>query len=163
MLISESLKEALLAQWIEERENAQIYLYAGAWMKVKGYTNIGNFFIDGKHEEEGHAKQIFRLLMDLNIPFSSGAIPSGEFNINTVSDIAERFLTREIQTTESLNEIKKLAIEDDSPAASIVEELMRKMIKQQRAELEEATDFMDKCSIFGNDWKAVMLWDLEFE
>lgn len=163
MLISESLKDALLAQWIEESENSQIYLYAGAWLKVKGFTNIGNFFINGRKEEAGHAKQIFELFMDLNIPFSSGSISSGEFNINSIRDIAERFLSREIQTTESLNEIKKLAIEDDSPAASIVEELMRKMIKQQRAELEEATDFMDKCSIFGDDWKAVMLWDLEFE
>jgi ferritin len=163
MLISEELRSALIAQWVEESENAQIYLYAGAWMKIKGFTNIGNFFIDGREEEEKHAKQIFELLMDLNIPFSSSVIATGEFPINSIRDIAEKFLSREIQTTESLNEIKKLAVEDDSSAASVVEELMREMIKQQRAELGEATDFMDKCSIFDNDWKAIMLWDLEFK
>jgi ferritin len=162
MLISEDLKNALIAQWAEERENAQIYLYAGGWLKVRGFGNIGNFFIKAKEEEEGHAMQIFDLLMDLNIPFTSSPLLSGEFPINSLMDISQKFINREIQTTESLCEIKKISCEEESPASSVVEELIRKMISQQQNELEEATDFMDKSKIF-DDWKSILLWDLEFK
>lgn len=163
MLISEDLKNALITQWVEERENAQIYLYAGAWMKVRGFSNIGEFFIKAKEEEEGHAKQIFDLLMDLNVPFASGHIMTGDFQINSLMDISEKFLNREIQTTQSLNEIKKMACDEETPGSPVVEELIRKMIFQQQNELEESSDFMDKTRVFDGDWKAIMLWDLEFK
>jgi len=162
MLISEDLKNALLAQWVEEKENSQIYLYIGGWLKVRGFSNIGESFIKGSGEEEGHAKQIFDLLMDLNIPFESSHLISGEFPINSISDIAEKFMNREVQTTQSLSEIKRIASEEESAGSPVVEELIRKMISQQQNELEEATDFMDKSKIL-DDWKFIMLWDLEFK
>ena len=37
---------------------------------------------------------------------------------------------------------------------------MRDMIKEQRAEMEEALSFYDKASIVGEDLKTVLLWDL---
>jgi len=41
----------------------------------------------------------------------------------------------------------------------VVEERMREMIKIQQQEYAEATEFLDKSNIIGNDWKFVFLWD----
>jgi ferritin len=156
-VVSEELREMLLDQWVEEKLNANIYTHFGAWLKNKGLDNIGNFFIEGSTEEEGHAKQLVKLMTDLNIDFLAKGIPEFEYGEINCSRIGELFFARESQTTESLNEIKKVAIEED---CSIVEEYMRKMIRQQRAEMEEANTFMDRVNLAGGDMKTILLWDL---
>jgi ferritin len=100
---------------------------------------------------------IYNLLTDLNAEVAILEIDNPSFPINTIKDIAMAYLNREIQTTESLDDIKKLAIDNNSP---VVEEAMREMIKLQRHEYEEACDFSDKAEIVGTDWKWVMMWDL---
>lgn len=160
MLISNDLKSLLHQQWIEEKENSQFYLYIGAWLKNFGLDNIGKFFMKASDEEEGHAQEILKLMTDLNIDFESGNIASGQFSINSIMDIAEKFLSREIQTTESLKEIRD-ACEGDEAGNAVVEEMIRKMISQQQSELEEANNFMDKSKIMNGDWKFILLWDSE--
>lgn len=161
MLISESLRSSLLEQWIEEKENSQFYLYIGGWLKNGGYDNLGKFFIDASKEEDEHALMIFNLLTDLNVQFETNPIGSGVFAILSIIDIAEKFLSREIQTTQSLRDIRDLCSGEES-GSSVVEEFIRDMISKQRSELEEATTFMDKAKVM-NEWKFVMLWDMSLK
>ena len=69
---------------------------------------------------------------------------------------SQAYVDREIETTESLNEIKISAMDSSCP---IVEEFMRKMIVNQQKEMEEALDFQDKAELFP-EWWQVALWDL---
>jgi ferritin len=78
-------------------------------------------------------------------------------DFSNIIDVANAYLGREIITTQSLDDIKNLAIEEKNP---VVEERMREMIKLQQNEYAEATDFMDKAEITGGDWKFVLMWDL---
>ena len=158
ILISDELKEALLDQWVEEKTNSSIYISIGAWFKNKGFDNLGKFFMDASLEEDGHAKQIVDIMTDLNIDFMVKEIPSFE-GVMDCTAVAGIFLSREEQTTDSLNELKKLSMEENP----IIEEFSRKMISQQQAEMEEALSFFDKVQIVGNDYKMLLLWDLSLK
>ena len=156
-LISSELNAALCEQIGHEKYNSSLYLFMAAFLKNKGFNNLAKHFETQHQEEFEHSKMIYDILTDLN---STVMIPEvNEVNIPFMSmmDIAEIYLNREIETTESLDAIKKLAIDNENP---VVEEALRDMIKLQRHEYEEACDFCDKAKIVGDDWKAVLLWDV---
>lgn len=163
MKISEDLHNALLNQWVEEKENSHTYLYIGAYLKNKGLDKLGKFFFDASHEEDVHAQSILELLTDLNLEFIPRTITEQVFDCSTISLVADKFLQREMQTTQSLQEIKEIAIGDFSSGFdAVVEEHIRKMISQQQSELEESLSFKDKANLF-TEWWQVALWDLEIE
>lgn len=153
-MIDEELRDALLNQWVEENENSSTYFYIGAFLKNKGLDNLGNKFIDGAKEEHSHAQMIMDLMTDLNISFETRLIQDMSFQINSIYDIAKKFIDREVQTTNSLIEIKNICNN-----SGVVEEFIRKMILQQQGEMKEANSFMDK-AILLPEWWQVALWDL---
>ena len=163
MKISEDLYNALLNQWVEEKENSHTYLYIGAYLKNKGLDKMGKFFFDASHEEDEHAQSILNLLTDLNLDFIPRTITEQVFDCSTISLVADKFLQREMQTTQSLHEIKEIAMNDSSSGFdAVIEEHIRKMISQQQSELEESLSFKDKSNLF-TEWWQVALWDLEME
>lgn len=163
MKISEDLHNALLNQWVEEKENSHIYLYIGAYLKNKGLDKMGKFFFDASHEEDEHAQSIVDLLTDLNLEFIPRAISEQIFDCSKISLVAEKFVQREMQTTQSLQEIKEISMNESlSGIETIIEEHIRKMIANQQSELEESLSFRDKASIL-SEWWQVALWDLEIK
>ena len=163
MKISEDLYNALLNQWVEEKENSHTYLYIGAYLKNKGLDKIGSYFIESSKEEDEHSQSILNLMTDLNLDFQPRTIENMSFDCSTILKVAEKFVQREIQTTQSLQEIKELAMsETTSGFGSIIEEHLRKMIYQQQAEMEECLSFMDKAILF-DSWTNVAVWDLNFK
>lgn len=155
-LISDELCAALCEQIGHEKYNANLYLYMAGFLKNKGFNNISKHF-EGQHDEEtSHAKIIFDLLTDLNSPVVIPEIDEVFESFPTIIDLANIYLIREVETTDALNKIKKLAISDDNP---VVEERIREMLKSQQHEYAEATDYLDKASLTGGDWWKVMVWD----
>jgi bacterioferritin B len=156
-LISDNLTSVLQEQIGNERYNSSLYLFICGILKNKGLNNLAEFFNKQNSEEFGHSMMIFDLLTDLNAPVIIPEIDKVDIPISSILDIATKFLEREILTTSSLDEIKKLAIDESN---CVVEEAMRDMIKIQRKEYEEANDFNDKAQLTGGDWWKVMVWDL---
>lgn len=156
-LINDELASSICEQLGHEKFNANLYLYIAGFLKNKGFDNLAKHFEEQHDEETNHSKMIYGLLTDLNSEVIVPEIDDPTFPINSILDVAKAYLDREILTTESLNEIKKQAIEDDN---CIVEEFVRGMITLQQNELSEATDFDDKAQIIGEDWKWVLMWDL---
>jgi ferritin len=156
-LIDEGLISALCEQIGHEKYNANLYLYIAAYLKNKGLENLSALFESQHDEETGHSKMIYELLTDLSADVFIPEISEVAIPFNSILDVAKAYLDREIQTTQSLDDIKKLAIDQNNP---VVEEAMRDMIKLQRNEYAEATDFMDKAEITKGDWNWVLNWDL---
>jgi ferritin len=155
-LISENLCEALCGQLAHEKFNANIYLFIAADLKNRGFNNLAKHFEEQHEEETGHSLIIYNLLTDLNAPVKIEEIDAVKLQINIVTDIANAYLEREKLTTDSLDEIKKLAIDESNP---VVEERMRQMLLLQQAEYSEATDWLDHAELCGSNWFNVMLWD----
>lgn len=156
-LISENLTSALCEQIGHEKYNSSLYLYIAAFLKNKGLDNLGSHFEEQHKEEFEHSKMVYDLLVDLGAPVTIPEIGEVDMRFVTILDVANTYLQREIQTTQSLNEIKKLAIEEDN---CVVEEYIRDMIKLQQKEYSEATNFMDRAELTATDWFKVLVWDL---
>lgn len=156
-LISDNLIDSLLVQWAHEKYNAHLYLYISSFLKNKGLNHLGSKFYNQYKEENEHSEMIINLLTDVNADVVLPEIDEVNIPITSIIDIADKYLLREHETTTSLDEIKKMSIDESNP---VVEEFMRKMIEMQRHEYEEATDFMDKAELTGNNWFNVFLWDL---
>lgn len=155
-LISDSLKESLVNQLAEEKKNSNLYLSIASYLNGKGLSNLAKKFEEQHEEENSHAMIIYKLLSDLSIVFIVPEIESYDISsFENFIQFAELYLEREYFTTESLGEIKKLAIEEDN---HVVEEQIRKMIKLQQTEYAEATEMLDKANIL-KEWWQVSLWD----
>ncbi len=156
-LISDNLVEALQQQLGSEKQNANIYLFLAAFLKNKGFDHLASHFESQHAEETEHSLIIYNLLTDLNAPVIIPEINEVNLPLNSIIDIATAYLEREILTTTSLMEIRDLAANESNP---VVEERLREMIKIQQNEYEEATTFMDRAQLVGEDWRFVLLWDL---
>ena len=155
-IISEALAEVLTAQWNHEITNSHIYLGMMTFLKGKGLENIAKLFEHQYEEEQSHAKMIVDFLTDVGAPFFPPSIPACNTKFNGIDDLARLYLDRELLTTKSLNEIKIMAIEEESP---VLEEFLRKMISMQQVEYGEATTFLDKAEVIGADWKFAVIFD----
>lgn len=156
-LISSILGNAICEQISHELYNSNLYLYMCGFLRNKGLGKLAGIFEKQVDEEREHSKIFFDLLTDLSYPVTIPEINPIAIDFPSIVSIAESFLSREISTTNSINAIKKMAIEEDNP---VVEECMRKMIKKQQAEYAEATDFMDNAMLCSSEntneswWKA---------
>lgn len=154
-LISEGLTEVLVEQIAHEKHNANMYLHMASFLNSKGLSNLAKHFEKQFVEEEEHARMIYNLLVDMGIHFTFPSIEGCGMGYSSIGDLATAYLEREILTTQSLNEIKELAMTENP----IVEEKIRDLILLQLHEMEEATDFMDKSENL-SEWWQVAIWDL---
>lgn len=154
-LIGETLKDVLCEQIGHEKYNANLYMYICGYLRGKGLDNISKRFLEQHNEETAHSLEFFNLLTDLNADVYIPEINSVQISFDSIVDIGNTYLNREILTTTSIHEILKLAIQDNNP---VVEEKMREMIVKQQKEYEEATTFLDKATLL-SEWWQVALWD----
>lgn len=155
MIISEGLASAICEQIGHEKYNSNLYMYICGFLRNKGLDNIAKLFEEQHLEEFNHSIEFFDLLTDLNADVYLPEIKEIKITINTIEDVAQAYLSRELLTTASIDSIKKMAV---SEACPVVEEKMREMIKKQQKEYEEATTFMDKAKLF-SEWWQVGLWN----
>jgi len=155
-LISNTLRDAICHQISHEKYNSNLYMCICGFLRNKGLDNLGKHFEEQHLEEFNHSIEFFNLLTDLNANVVIPEIKEVNIRFSTMMDVAKTYLDREILTTDSINSIKKLAIEESNP---VVEEKMREMISLQQKEYAEATSFMDKASSL-SDWGMCVLWDV---
>ena len=155
-LISETLRSAICEQIGHEKYNANLYLFICGFLRNKGFDNLSKHFEQQHEEETGHSLEFFNLLTDVGASIVIPEIDAIDIKFNSIVDIAQAYVDREILTTTSIDEIKKMAISEDNP---VVEEKMREMITKQQNEYEEATTFFDNAELCGSDWWRVKVWN----
>jgi ferritin len=159
VLISDNLKSAFEVQISHERYNATVYLYVAGWFRSHGCENLAKFFLKQHEEEISHSLIIFDLLTDLNVFPDIPSVDGCNMEFSDIKTVADLFLQREIETTNSLNALKQLSIDENNPVA---EERMRQMLIIQQSEYAEATDFSDKAYAM-DDLSDIILWDLSLK
>ena len=155
ILISDNLRSLVCEQIAHETNNSNIYFYICGYLKNKGLDGIAKIFEEQRTEEFGHAKMFFDLLTDLNGEIQILEVPKVELSISSISDIANAYVEREIITTDKINALRHVAMEEDN---SVAEEMFRKMITIQQKEYEEALTFQDKANLMPEWWQCA-LWD----
>lgn len=156
ILLTENLVTAIYEQIVHESSNAAIYQYISASLKNKGLDRIAKRFDEQVVEERSHSKMLIDFLTDMGAEVKILAVPAVDLAIVKIEDVANAYLEREILTTESINSIKLMAMDENSP---VCEEFIRGMIGLQQKEYEEAISFKDKATLLP-EWWQVSLWNM---
>lgn len=157
-LISPSVKEALVEQLGMELGNSSVYMRFAAFLNGKGLTNLSKHFEGQVKEEREHADIIYKLLIDLGEDFDIPEVDASLVSFNTFLDLASSYLQREIDTTNSLKEIRSQAADEGEGGCPVVEMKMQEMLSKQQQELEEATTMLDQAELL-KEWWQVLLFD----
>lgn len=155
-LLTENLTDSICEQIAHERFNSTIYLYFCGYLRNKGLDNLAKHFRKQHDEEIEHSILFFDFLTAMNADVVIPEVPACDMSLNNILDVAKLYLEREIITTNSINDIKKLSIDENNPVA---EEFLRGMISKQLQEYEEANSFNDRAEITGTNWMNVFVWD----
>jgi ferritin len=161
MLISEELRVMLVEQISTEKYNAGVYMFVSGILQNKGLDNLAKIFMSQHDEEIEHSKMIYKFLTDMNAKINILSVKEVEnIGYESIIELANLYLYLEKRTTEELEDIKELILEEKN---GVAEEFIRDMIKIQRHELEEALTFLDNAKLCDNDWKFVKIWNDNLE
>lgn len=158
-LISPSVKESLVEQLGMELSNSNFYMRVAAFLNGKGLNNLAKHFENQIKEEREHADILYQLLTDLGEDFDIPEVDAARVSFETFLELSNSYLQREIDTTNSLKEIRNQAADEGDGGCPVVEMKMQEMLSKQQQELEEATTMLDK-SLLLAEWWQVALWDL---
>ncbi len=155
-LLNLDINNVLCEQIANERHNAGIYMKMAGFLERKGLNKLAIHFVEQIQEENGHAKQIYDYIVDLNGFVNVEEVPAANVEFHEITDFAQVYMDTEIGTTNSLIEIANLAMEKND---LLTWDFMMEMLKQQRNEYAEATTFLDNAELCGNDWYKVKVWN----
>lgn len=158
-LISNETKALLVAQVGHEKYNASVYLRVGVFLESKGFKNLAKHFYEQHEEEQKHSLIISKVLTDLNEDYHMPSVDEVDLDFDSIADIADLYVEREVETTDNLKSIRDMAANEPNGGCPVVEVAMIDMLRLQQAELDEATTFYDRSQNFVQ-WRDVAIWDI---
>lgn len=142
MKISESLNEIICLQCKHELLNMIKYKIIASYFEDLRLKNLAKKFYSQADEEYGHYSQMIEYLNDrLGGKYRPVELDVPEINLNSINEVAELYLSTEIETTKSLQSIAEFIYSENS---YIDVEFIQKFLTIQIAEEDEADEFMKK-------------------
>lgn len=157
MNLSTQLNDALNMQVIHELKNVLIYLQIASYFESLQLKKISSYFMKHADEEKSHADKFIAHINDRTggnlvlseVPFNSNP---ENFDINTVIEL---YVSTEEQTTESIESIYDVALDEKS---FIDLPFILEMLKEQVEEEDIAQEFARKA----RNVHDLVLWDATF-
>lgn len=157
MRLSPELNESLNYQCAHELRNVLIYTSIQSYFEELQLKNLAKYFaVQAQHEKE-HFDMIVNYLNDrTGGKYSLPEIDQPVLDIQSVQTVGELYLRTEEETTESIEEIYGLALENRS---FIDLPFLSKMLQEQVEEEDSAMQFKMRISMV----KDLVLFDATFE
>jgi len=133
-MLKKRVLEALGEQVNKEIYSAYFYLGMSAYAKSKGLSGFANWFYKQWGEELLHAKKMFDYIHEKGERITLLAIDRPPQDFSSGRDLFERTLAHEKKVTGFINNLVKLAREENDKAT---EEFLQWFVKEQKE--EEAT------------------------
>lgn len=117
MLISEKLNQALNNQIGSELGASHQYLQLAAFFQNEDLPELAGFFFRQSDEERQHAMKFVQYILDAGGQVKVPAVPQPPQNVNGAEQAAQMALDWEQSVTEQINELHRLAHEENDFAA----------------------------------------------
>ncbi len=117
MLISEKLNQALNNQIGSELGASHQYLQLAAFFQNEDLPELAGFFFRQSDEERQHAMKFVHYILDAGGQVKVPAVPQPPQNVNSAEQAAQMALDWEQSVTEQINELHRLAHEENDFAA----------------------------------------------
>lgn len=147
--VSKKLEVAINEQIMHEAENSFFYLSIYNWLQARSYKAAKFFKIQVEEEKVHMQKFIDYLLMktnEVNVPVINLQKAGKDIEFKNLYQILQEAQKAEEETTKRINDLVKLAKEENEHSAF---EFLQFFIKEQDEEMDWARNFLDKAIILG--------------
>jgi ferritin len=142
MRLSQELNDVLNEQVVIELRNANSYSQVEAFFKDLGLDHLARYFHLQSKEERHHATEFMKYINKrLGGKVTIGDVPAPGLNLNSIKDVAAAYLSLETATTESIEEIMQMVLDNKS---YIDMDFIQEMLEEQVEEEDEAMEFANK-------------------
>lgn len=142
----------------QEELSSRIYYGMAVYLDYNGFAGAAKLWYKYAEEELVHAKWYYQFLLDLNIQPTVGALSVQPMDYDGLVDIIEKSNLHEIEITKQINDLLKLAREED---CGTLMELALRTQKEQVEELGKTYYWLDRLEAFGDSEVALRLLDNE--
>ena len=125
--------ELLQAQIAMEAHASATYLAMSSWCDDRGYKRSAAFFLNHADEERGHMLRIFNFLNENGVRAFSPEVTNIQQEYKSLKDVFEKTLEHEIAVTDSINNIVKVARqENDFASESFLQWFVNEQLEEER-------------------------------
>ena len=132
--------ELLQAQIAIEAHASATYLAMSSWCDDRGYKRSAAFFLNHADEERGHMLRIFNFLNENGVRAFSPEVTNIQQEYKSLKDVFEKTLEHEIAVTDSINNIVKVARQENDFAS---ENFLQWFVNEQLEEERLVHDILD--------------------
>ena len=156
MKLSQSLNDALNQQILKEFHNELVYRQIQSYFEDFQLKNLAAYFEKQANEENGHGKKFIQYINDrTGGKVLLNDVDGPNLNIESFASIGDIYVSAEEATTESIESIYELALDEKS---FIDLPFIQSMLFEQVEEEDSAQEFMMKIKMV----KDIVLFDAEF-
>lgn len=155
-VLKDEVVDILNKQIKMEAQSSAAYLAMAAWCDIEGYDNSAEFFYNQSNSEREHQLKLFHYLTDMESNAISPTVSESEHEFQSLKQIFEKALEKEIAVTESIHEVVRVARKAGDIAT---EEFMRWFVLEQIEEEYVARRALELFDVLGEDKIALGMFE----
>ena len=155
MQISSELASLFNQQVSNEQANAHLYEQVACWCRLRGLKNLAAMFAKQADEERGHHKKMLGYLEEVNAEVVIPPTEAKPHGWGSCNEVAQTFIEAEMQTTEAINEMMRLAMSEEDYSA---QDFLQPFCQEQSEEVTTAQRFMAAVMASGGNLLLLDHW-----
>ncbi|MFB6226520.1 MAG: ferritin [Candidatus Paceibacteria bacterium] len=156
--MKDKIIQAINDQIQAELNSAYVYLAMSAYAEDQGWPGTASWLRSQAQEEEEHAMKFYNFLVERDEKIELQAIPKPESEFGSLKNIFEQSLKHEQEITEKINELYRMAKEEEDYA---FESFLKWFLDEQVEEEDMIRDILDKFELADGDKAAYYMIDEE--
>lgn len=157
-MISQRMEEALNKQINEELFSSYLYLSMSAHFENMSLSGFANWMRIQSQEESFHGMKLFDYVNERGGVVKLKAIEAPKLEWNSIIDIFEETLAHEQHITSKINELMKIAQEENDFATS---SFLQWYVSEQVEEEATAGEILDQLKFIEDDKRALLMIERE--
>ena len=157
-MLSQKMVDALNEQVNKELFSAYLYLGMSSYASDTGLEGVANWFYVQAQEEMTHADKLYKFVVQQGSRVTLKAIDKPDQQFSSVIDLFEKTLEHEKKVTALINNLVKIAKEENDHATEI---FLQWFVSEQVEEESNADNYVKKFKLVGNDGSGLFMLDKE--
>ncbi|MGK9477271.1 ferritin [Melioribacter sp. OK-6-Me] len=157
-MISEKMAKSLNNQVKEEFFSSYLYLSMASYFEVENWHGFANWMKKQSLEEYGHAMKIFDYLNEVGKKVNLEQLDKPKTEWNTPLEAFEDALKHELHITNKINELAKLADDENDFATA---NFLQWFVNEQVEEVASVKSIVEKMKFIGDQKSGLLFLDSE--
>lgn len=157
-MLGEKIEKALNEQINKELYSSYLYLSMAAYCEHRGLAGFANWFMVQYREENDHAMKIYNYINERGGRVRLEKIDRPDVEFKSPLDLFQKTLEHEKFVTDSINQLVKIAEEENDRATEI---FLQWFVTEQVEEEANDNEIIDKLEMVGEKGNGLYIIDRE--